>query len=183
MLTQTVYRPFFKAMGRRTRLYPPTGLANTEYVSIGRGVTIRSGVRLEVVLHGQDWVPSVEIHDKVNIEQNVHIVCHGRIVIETGVLITGGCAIVDVTHPHLADYGAGTVASAIDPAFSETVIGANSFVGFGATILPNVKIGRNCYIGTRSVVTRDLPDGSVVAGVPAKIIGTLNSRPSTVSEA
>lgn len=43
-------------------------------------------------------------------------------------------------------------------------------IGTNATVLPNITIGKNCTIGAGSVVTKDVPDNSVVVGVPAKII-------------
>jgi acetyltransferase-like isoleucine patch superfamily enzyme len=51
------------------------------------------------------------------------------------------------------------------------VIGDGTWIGIGAAILPNVKIGRNCVIGANSVVTHDVPDGHVVAGSPARELG------------
>ena len=50
-------------------------------------------------------------------------------------------------------------------------IGDNVFVGAGTRILYDTKIGSNVIIGTGSIVTRDIPDNSIVAGVPAKVIG------------
>jgi acetyltransferase-like isoleucine patch superfamily enzyme len=52
----------------------------------------------------------------------------------------------------------------------EIVVGDNVFVGMGALILPNVKIGNNCIIGANSVVTKNVPDGVIVAGNPARIV-------------
>ena len=46
----------------------------------------------------------------------------------------------------------------------------NVFIGANATILPNVRIGSNVIIAAGSVVTRDIPNNSVVAGVPAHVI-------------
>lgn len=48
----------------------------------------------------------------------------------------------------------------------------NVFIGCNSTILSNVKIGPNAVIGAGSVVTKDVPPNSVVAGNPAKVIGT-----------
>lgn len=48
----------------------------------------------------------------------------------------------------------------------------NVFVGAGAIIMYGVTIERNCIIAAGAVVTKDVPSGSVVAGVPAKVIGT-----------
>lgn len=50
------------------------------------------------------------------------------------------------------------------------VIGNNVFVGYHSLILPNVKIGDNSIVAAGSVVTKDVPSGCVVGGVPAKKI-------------
>lgn len=47
-------------------------------------------------------------------------------------------------------------------------------MGSGTHILYDTKIGNNVIIGTCSVVTHDIPDNSVVAGVPARVIGTFD---------
>ncbi|MBT9169394.1 MAG: dTDP-3-amino-3,6-dideoxy-alpha-D-galactopyranose 3-N-acetyltransferase [Syntrophomonadaceae bacterium] len=47
-------------------------------------------------------------------------------------------------------------------------------IGANATILPGVNIGRNSLIGAGSVVTKDVPENSVVAGNPAKVIKRIN---------
>lgn len=51
-------------------------------------------------------------------------------------------------------------------------IGDNVFVGASTQILYDIKIGSNVIIGAHSLVNKDIPDGVVAAGVPAKIIGT-----------
>jgi sugar O-acyltransferase (sialic acid O-acetyltransferase NeuD family) len=48
-----------------------------------------------------------------------------------------------------------------------------TLIGTGAIILPNITIGKWCKIGAGAVVTKDIPDYSVVVGVPGKIIKTL----------
>lgn len=50
----------------------------------------------------------------------------------------------------------------------------NVFIGSGTRILGNVHIGSNCIIGGGTLITKDIPGGSVVAGVPAKVIGTFD---------
>ena len=49
-------------------------------------------------------------------------------------------------------------------------IGAGSFIGGGATLVPKVKVGRNAIVGAGAVVTKDVPDNVVVAGNPARVI-------------
>jgi acetyltransferase-like isoleucine patch superfamily enzyme len=58
--------------------------------------------------------------------------------------------------------------------YGKIVIGKNCFIGCRSTILPGVKIGDNCIIGAGSVVNRDIPSNSVAAGVPCKVICTLD---------
>lgn len=53
-------------------------------------------------------------------------------------------------------------------------IGDNVFIGGRSVILGDVKIGSNVIIGAGSVVTKDVPDGVIVAGVPAKVIGSFD---------
>ncbi len=54
----------------------------------------------------------------------------------------------------------------------KVVIGNDVFIGADATILPGVKIGDKVIIGAGSVITSDIPNDSVVVGVPGKIIGS-----------
>ena len=49
-------------------------------------------------------------------------------------------------------------------------IGRNSFIGIGSTVIESIAIGENVVVGAGSVVLGDIPDNSVVAGVPAKVI-------------
>ena len=53
-------------------------------------------------------------------------------------------------------------------------IGDNVFVGAGSIILPNTSVGNRVIIGAGSVVTKSIPDGVIVAGNPAAIIGTVD---------
>lgn len=54
-------------------------------------------------------------------------------------------------------------------------IGDNVFIGANSTILYNVRIGSNVIIGANSLVTKDIPDNSIVAGIPAHKIGEFSS--------
>ncbi len=47
----------------------------------------------------------------------------------------------------------------------------NVFIGANSIIMPNVRVGSNTIIAAGSIVTKDIPSGSVVAGVPARVIG------------
>jgi carbonic anhydrase/acetyltransferase-like protein (isoleucine patch superfamily) len=56
------------------------------------------------------------------------------------------------------------------------VIGDNSLIGMGATLLNGVKIGRNCLVGANALVTENkvFPDNSLIVGAPAKAIRSLD---------
>ena len=55
-------------------------------------------------------------------------------------------------------------------------IGENSLIGMGATVLNGAKIGRNCLIGAGALITegKEIPDGSLVMGVPGKVVRSLD---------
>lgn len=53
----------------------------------------------------------------------------------------------------------------------KVIIGDRCFIGWGSIILPNVKIGNDVIVGAGAVVTKDVPNNSIVAGNPAKVIG------------
>lgn len=54
--------------------------------------------------------------------------------------------------------------------FGKIIVDEYTFIGAKAVIMPGVHIGKNCVVGVGSVVTKNVPDNSVVAGVPARVI-------------
>ena len=55
--------------------------------------------------------------------------------------------------------------------FRPITVGNNVFIGLRSLILPGVTIGNNVVIGAGSIVNRDVPDNSIAAGVPARVVG------------
>jgi maltose O-acetyltransferase len=97
--------------------------------------------------------------------------------------------IIDKIYPHLISIGDDVIFSANVSVLAHDAglrnimgvvrighvsIGNRCFVGLGATILPNVTIGDDVIVGAGSVVSRDIPSGSVCAGVPARVICSLD---------
>jgi acetyltransferase-like isoleucine patch superfamily enzyme len=58
--------------------------------------------------------------------------------------------------------------------FGPITVGNNVFIGINAVIMPGVTIGDNVVIGSGAVVTRDIPSNSVAAGVPARVVRSLD---------
>ena len=58
--------------------------------------------------------------------------------------------------------------------FEPVTIGDDVWIGFGACVLPGVSVGRGSIVAAGAVVTKDVPDWTIVGGVPAKVIGSRN---------
>lgn len=58
--------------------------------------------------------------------------------------------------------------------FGKITVGSNVFIGMNVTLLPGVNIGSGCVIGTGTVITKDIPENSVVAGVPGRVISDVD---------
>ena len=170
--TLLYYRLFFKKLGSRSVLSKPLLLYNTERVMVGKNVLIRKGLRMEVLDRPDGRLASILIGDNVNIEQNCHVICQNKITIGKNVSITGGCAIVDTTHPYSVDNG--KTGSIVEFNDDEVNIGDNVFIGYGSIILPGTSIGSHSYIGAMSVVKGKFPERSLVYGSPAKLVKTIS---------
>lgn len=117
-----------------------------------RGLTIGGGCE---ILNGWNFGSEpylVTIGDNVRIAAGVNITTHD-----------GGVWVLRRLYPELED---------VDK-FGRVVIGDNCHIGMGATIMPGVTIGMNCIVGAGAIVTKDVPDGSIVVGVPARVVSTI----------
>ncbi|MFH1789415.1 MAG: DapH/DapD/GlmU-related protein [Candidatus Altiarchaeota archaeon] len=102
---------------------------------------------------------NVKIGDKVRIHSNVFIPEYS--VLEDACWIGPNTVLTNALHPQCPD---------VKDCLKGPTIKSGAKIGANSTILPCVVVGRNCLVGAGSVVTKDVPDGAVVVGNPAKIV-------------
>lgn len=106
------------------------------------------------------------IGDGVFFNRGCHVVVKAGLTIGNRTLIGEYVAIHDEFHV-IED---GKIKGANDFDAKPVTIGDDVWIGAKATILPGVTIGNRCIIGANAVVTKDVPEGSVAVGIPAKVI-------------
>jgi acetyltransferase-like isoleucine patch superfamily enzyme len=113
-----------------------------------------------------------------------HVVCAHNIVLQDDVVVSWGVTIVDHNSHDvkwegrkndITNWGVG-IKEWDNVAIGEVVIKERAWIGFNATILKGVTIGREAVVGAGAIVTRDVPDFAIVGGNPAKIIRYANER-------
>jgi len=121
----------------------------------------------------QNFSPQIVIESNVRIGNYACITAINNITIEEGCLFSEYVYISD--HYHGIDPRT-ELSSKDQPLFSKgkVRIGKNSFLGYRVTILNGVTLGKNCVVGSHSVVTKSFPDYSMIAGAPAKLIKTFD---------
>lgn len=103
-------------------------------------------------------------------------ICEG-VTIEDGVFVGHGVMFTNDPRPRALAAGGGLQTEA-DWAVVFSTVKAGASIGSNATVLPGVTIGRGAMVGAGAVVTRDVPDHAVVAGVPARIVGRAHDAPA-----
>ena len=138
---------------------------NQGIITIGNNVIIRPSTGL----YANPGV-KLDIGNNVEIGNHSTIAAHHGIIIEDDVLTGPHVFIADYNHAYrnvgLPIWKQGEYA----PTNSKVIIGKGSWLGTNVVIVGNVHIGKHCVIGANSVVTKDIPDYSVAAGIPAKVI-------------
>ena len=167
-------RLFFGSFGRHSIMDKPLMIYNKKNIYIGERVTIRPGLRIEPIKSygAQNFEnPQIIIEDGTTIEQNCHITCANKVHIGKNVTIAGYSMITDIDHEY-RNINMGILEQEL--IVKETYIDEECFIGMGARIMPGVHIGKHCIVGTNSIVTKDVPDYSVIVGAPAKIVKRYN---------
>lgn len=164
------YSAFFGRFGTLSYLGKPVFIKGFKRIFIDQKVRIFPGSRLEVV----DSNSSILICCNTSIGQNLHIVSgEGRqIKIGSNTTISANVFITNVNHTY---YKIDKHILAQPLQGLDTQIGENCFIGYGAVIQAGTILGKQCIVGSNSVVKGEFPDYSVVAGVPAKVIKKYDS--------
>ena len=91
-----------------------------------------------------------------------------EVILEKNVLLAEGILIADNIHGY-KDINLPIIKQP-QISLGSLIIGEGTWIGNGARILGGIKIGRNCVIGANCIVNRDVPDYSVVTGIPGRIV-------------
>jgi acetyltransferase-like isoleucine patch superfamily enzyme len=124
----------------------------------------------------------VEIQRGAVIGRNCKISSHSFIctgvIIEDGVFVGHGVTFVNDPYPQ-AIRADGTLQTEADWKVIETRVRGRASIGSNATILCGLTIGEGALVGAGAVVTRDVEDYAIVAGVPARVVGNVLERNRT----
>lgn len=101
-------------------------------------------------------------------------VCEG-VTIEDEVFIGHGVMFTNDRYPRASNPD-GTLQTEADWKVEPTRVMQGASIGSNATVICGVKIGKGAVVGAGAVVTRDVADHSIVAGVPARVIGDIRNR-------
>jgi len=175
-VTQTLYRPAFGAIGGRSRIINPLKMRNMENIFIGRRVTIAQNAWLFTLQTAENRVPKLVIGDGCQIGNFNHITCVNGVTFGDKVLTADRVHISDNSHC----YENPAIPILDQPVISKgpVFIGAGTWIGENASVL-SCRIGRNCVIAANAVVTKDIPDFCVVAGVPGRVIRQFDPKTGT----
>lgn len=157
-----------------------------EFCTIAPDVKLGQGVKLSkyINLYGCEIGDETKIGAFVEIQKNARVgrrckisshtfVCEG-VTIEDNVFVGHGVTFINDSYPRATTQD-GELQTEKDWHVEPTLIKRGASIGSGSTILSQVVIGENSIVGAGSVVTRDVPANTIVAGNPAKILRSIGS--------
>jgi acetyltransferase-like isoleucine patch superfamily enzyme len=157
-----------------------------EFCAISPDVKLGQGVKLSkfINLYGCQIGDETKIGAFVEIQKNSSVgrrckisshtfVCEG-VTIEDNVFIGHGVTFINDSYPR-ATTPDGEVQTEKDWRVETTVVKRGASIGSGSTILSKIVIGENAIVGAGSVVTRDVPANTIVAGNPARVLRSIEN--------
>ena len=158
----------------------------SEYACIAPDVKMGANVKLSkfINLYGCTIGDNVKIGAFVEIQKNAFVgnnckisshtfICEG-VTIEDDVFIGHSVAFINDTYPRATAGGA--LQTEADWVVEKTLVKKGASIGSGATILSKVTIGENAIVGAGSVVTKDVPANTIVAGNPIRVIRAIRGE-------
>jgi acetyltransferase-like isoleucine patch superfamily enzyme len=150
-------------------------------VKLGQNVRIYDFVNLYECEIGDDSRIGafVEIQKGARIGRRVKVsshtfICEG-VTVEDEVFIGHGVMFINDRYPRATTNG-GQLQSQVDWKVIETLVKRGASIGSGSVIMCGVTVGEKALIGAGAVVTQDVPDYGIVAGVPARLMGDVRER-------
>jgi acetyltransferase-like isoleucine patch superfamily enzyme len=152
-----------------------TYLCITPDVKLGRHVKLSKFINL----YGCEIGDETKVGAFVEVQKNAIIgkcckvsshtfICEG-VTIEDNVFVGHGVTFINDSYPR-ATTGEGQLQTEADWKVERTLVKKGASIGSGATILSGISIGENAIVGAGSVVTKDVPANTIVAGNPAKLL-------------
>lgn len=161
-------------------------MSENEYCCVAPSVKLGRDVKLSkfINLYGCQIGDETKIGAFVEIQKNASVgrrckisshtfVCEG-VTIEDNVFVGHGVTFINDSYPR-ATTPEGGLQTERDWRVETTIVRRGASIGSGATILSNVEIGENAIVGAGSVVTRDVPANTIVAGNPARVLRSIKS--------
>ena len=158
----------------------------SDYRCVSADVKLGKDVKLAqfVNLYGCEIGDYTKIGAFVEIQKNASVgerckisshtfICEG-VTIEDNVFVGHGVVFINDMYPR-ATAADGQLQTEKDWKVETTVVKKGASIGSGATILANLTVGENAIVGAGSVVTKTVPDNTVVAGNPARVIRAVPS--------
>lgn len=166
----------FKKFGNNSIIKHPYRIWNKKNIEIGKDVFIveNSFFAVSTNFKGQKFNPIVKVGNNVAIGGNFILGCINEVIIEDNVIFADRVFVTD--HVHDYENVKIPIISQKLKSKGKILIKSGSYIGINAVIMPGVTIGKNSIVGASSVVIKSVPDFTVVAGAPAKIIKRYNFK-------
>jgi len=150
-------------LGKDVRIFQPD-LVNLYGCTIGNGTKVGAFVEVQA---------DATIGDNCKISSHTFI-CSG-VHIDEGVFVGHGVMFTNDIYPRAVNPD-GSLQTEADWSVVETHIRRRASIGSNATILAGITVGEGALVGAGAVVTKDVPDFAIVAGVPAKVVGDVRQQ-------